>query len=63
MHYYRFLGPITEQIAAGALTSPEQVQRAVIAFADAGCDELILCPCDPDFGQVDLLAEATGPGA
>lgn len=62
MHYYRFLGPITEQIAAGALTSPEQVQDAVSAFADAGCDELILFPCDPDPGQVDQLADATGVG-
>ena len=27
-------------------------------FAAAGADELILIPCSPDPGQVDLLAEA-----
>ena len=31
---------------------------AVQAFSAAGCDELVLFPCDPDPGQVDLLAEA-----
>ena len=56
-HYYEFLGPVADYIAAGALTSPEQVRDAVGAFTEAGCDELILFPCDQDPGQVDLLAE------
>jgi hypothetical protein len=30
----------------------------VAAFKDAGCDELILFPCNPDVAQVDLVAEA-----
>ena len=30
----------------------------VEAFRQAGCDELVLFPCDPDPGQVDLLADA-----
>jgi alkanesulfonate monooxygenase SsuD/methylene tetrahydromethanopterin reductase-like flavin-dependent oxidoreductase (luciferase family) len=55
--YYGFLGPIADYIAGAALTSPEQVRGAIGAFAEAGCDELILFPCDPDLGQVDLLAE------
>jgi hypothetical protein len=29
-----------------------------VGFSDAGCDELILFPCDPDPRQVDLLADA-----
>jgi hypothetical protein len=28
------------------------------AFADSGCDELILFPCSTDLGQVELLADA-----
>jgi hypothetical protein len=34
------------------------VSQYVQAFSDAGCDELVLFPCDPDPGQVDLLADA-----
>jgi hypothetical protein len=32
----------------------------VAGFADAGCDELILFPCQPDIAQVALTAEAAG---
>ena len=56
-HYYAFLGPIVDQIAAGALVDASQIEDQVEAFAAAGCDELILLPCDPDPAQVDLLAE------
>lgn len=58
--YYSFLGEYTEQIMAAALTSPDAVADAVTAYADAGCDELILFPCAPDLAQVTLIAEATG---
>lgn len=58
--YYSFLGEYTEQIRAAALTSPDAVADAVTAYADAGCDELILFPCAPDLAQVTLIAEATG---
>ena len=56
--YYGFLGDIAEQIVAGALISQEAIQAAVATFSDAGCDELILSPCNPDVAQVDLVAEA-----
>jgi alkanesulfonate monooxygenase SsuD/methylene tetrahydromethanopterin reductase-like flavin-dependent oxidoreductase (luciferase family) len=56
--YYAFVGPFAEQIAAGALTTPDQVAQRVAEFARAGCDELILLPCAGDLAQVDLLAEA-----
>jgi len=56
--YYGFLGDFADQIASSALTSPEAVGGAVAAFADAGCDELILFPCKADLDQVSLLAEA-----
>jgi alkanesulfonate monooxygenase SsuD/methylene tetrahydromethanopterin reductase-like flavin-dependent oxidoreductase (luciferase family) len=56
--YYGFLGDVAEQIVAGALTSRGAVRDAAAAFADAGCDELILFPCNADVAQVDLVAEA-----
>ena len=59
-HYYGFLGPVAEQIAQSVLVSDAQVRDEVAAFADAGCDELILFPSSPDLSQVDLLASARG---
>lgn len=56
--YYGFSGAYAQQVIAGALTNPDAVQAAAGAFADAGCDELILFPCLPDQDQVDLLAAA-----
>jgi alkanesulfonate monooxygenase SsuD/methylene tetrahydromethanopterin reductase-like flavin-dependent oxidoreductase (luciferase family) len=58
--YYAFLGPAAEQIAAGALTDPQALRDTVAQFEQAGCDELILFPCNPDPGQVGLLADAVG---
>jgi alkanesulfonate monooxygenase SsuD/methylene tetrahydromethanopterin reductase-like flavin-dependent oxidoreductase (luciferase family) len=58
--YYAFVGDFVSQIAAGALTSRQKVADAVAAFTDAGCDELILMPCNPDVTQVSLIAEAAG---
>lgn len=58
--YYSFLGEYAAQIAAGAYTTPKTVADNVAAFADAGCDELILMPCNPDLKQVSLIAEAAG---
>jgi len=61
-HYYGFLGEIADYVVAGALVSAEQVVTAVGEFAAAGCDELVLLPCDPDLGQVDLLADVALTG-
>lgn len=58
--YYAFAGPYAARVADGALTTPEKVARALAAFSDAGCDELILFPCNPDIAQVALTAEAAG---
>jgi alkanesulfonate monooxygenase SsuD/methylene tetrahydromethanopterin reductase-like flavin-dependent oxidoreductase (luciferase family) len=41
-----------------APADPENASERVRTFAEAGCDELILFPCDPDPAQVDLLADA-----
>jgi hypothetical protein len=53
-------GDFAERIAASALTSPQEVADTVAGFTDAGCDELILFPCNPDTAQVTLTAEAAG---
>ena len=58
--YYRFLGDFAERIAAGALMSPDAVRTTMAAFEDAGCDELILFPCNADVAQVALIADASG---
>ena len=56
--YYAFLGEYAGMIADGAATDADTVKGYVQGFAAAGCDELILFPCNPDPGQVDLLADA-----
>jgi hypothetical protein len=56
--YYAFAGESAGTIAAGAAKDAGTVRQYVQAFSDAGCDELVLMPCDPDPGQVDLLADA-----
>ena len=58
--YYAFTGDFAERIAAGALTTPRKVAETVASFDDAGCDELILFPCNPDTAQVELIAAAAG---
>lgn len=57
--YYRFLGEFAERIAASALVSPDAVRTTMAAFEDAGCDELILFPCNADVAQVALIADAS----
>jgi alkanesulfonate monooxygenase SsuD/methylene tetrahydromethanopterin reductase-like flavin-dependent oxidoreductase (luciferase family) len=56
--YYAFTGEYAGMIADSAPKDAAGVKRRVQAFSDAGCDELVLFPCDPDPGQVDLLADA-----
>jgi alkanesulfonate monooxygenase SsuD/methylene tetrahydromethanopterin reductase-like flavin-dependent oxidoreductase (luciferase family) len=54
--YYAFAGDYADTIAAGAVTDPDAIKERIAGFAAAGCDELILFPCDPDPAQVDRLA-------
>ena len=56
--YYAFLGDVADMIASSAATDADTVKQYVQGFAEAGCDELVLFPCNPDPGQVDLLADA-----
>jgi alkanesulfonate monooxygenase SsuD/methylene tetrahydromethanopterin reductase-like flavin-dependent oxidoreductase (luciferase family) len=59
-HYYAWLGEYADMIAASAAKDADTVNQYVQAFADAGCDELILFPGSTDPEQVDLLADAVG---
>ena len=58
--YYAFMGDAAAMVAGSAATDAERVRRYIEGFSDAGCDELVLIPCSPDAGQVDLLADAAG---
>ena len=58
LDYYGFLGEAASMVAGSAATDAATVAGYVEAFRQAGCDELVLFPCDPDPGQVDLLADA-----
>ncbi|MFF3878114.1 LLM class flavin-dependent oxidoreductase [Streptomyces sp. NPDC001978] len=53
-------GAYAQQSVEAGLTTPEQVAREVAAYAEAGCDELILFPNGGGLEQVDLLADAAG---
>jgi alkanesulfonate monooxygenase SsuD/methylene tetrahydromethanopterin reductase-like flavin-dependent oxidoreductase (luciferase family) len=60
--YYAFLGPeIAQGIASFAATDAQAVKSYADTWATTGCDELIFMPCDPDPGQVELLAKALWP--
>jgi alkanesulfonate monooxygenase SsuD/methylene tetrahydromethanopterin reductase-like flavin-dependent oxidoreductase (luciferase family) len=56
--YYAFAGEYAGVVADGAAKDPEAIRERIAGFAAAGCDELVLFPCDPDPAQVDLLADA-----
>ena len=56
--YYIPMGPDTADLIAGsALRTPDAIQGAVAAYAEAGVDELILDPTLSDPDQVKKLAE------
>jgi alkanesulfonate monooxygenase SsuD/methylene tetrahydromethanopterin reductase-like flavin-dependent oxidoreductase (luciferase family) len=56
--YYAFLGMKADKAAAGVLIDKEQARDHLASYAEAGCDELLLLPCDGDPRQVQLIAEA-----
>ncbi len=59
--YYAWLGEeVAAMIAGAAATDAESVRRYLSAYADAGCDELIMFPASAATEQVDLLADAAG---
>lgn len=61
--YYSFAGRLAEMMIKGAPTGPARLRDTARAFAEAGCDELVLVPCASGPEQLDLLAEALGEAA
>jgi alkanesulfonate monooxygenase SsuD/methylene tetrahydromethanopterin reductase-like flavin-dependent oxidoreductase (luciferase family) len=57
LDYYAFTGPFAEKIAAGLLTTPQDVAQFARGYAEAGCDELVLFPAVSGIEQLDALAE------
>lgn len=55
--YYAFLGPYSEKIAEGVLTTPQAVVQFVRGYEEAGCDELLLFPTVGDLSELDRLAD------
>ena len=56
--YYAFTGPFAQKIAAGLLATPQQVVQHLRAYADAGCDHLVLMPAVAELEQLERLADA-----
>jgi alkanesulfonate monooxygenase SsuD/methylene tetrahydromethanopterin reductase-like flavin-dependent oxidoreductase (luciferase family) len=56
--YYAFAGPYAESVIAGALKDPAAIRESLAAFAEAGCEEVVLFPASADLGQIELLAAA-----
>lgn len=57
LDYYSFTGAFAQRIADGLLTTPLELREYTQAYADAGCDHLLLFPTVPDLDQLGLLAE------
>jgi alkanesulfonate monooxygenase SsuD/methylene tetrahydromethanopterin reductase-like flavin-dependent oxidoreductase (luciferase family) len=55
-HYYAFLGPFAERIAAELLATPQAIAQFLRGYEEAGCDELVLFPALAGIGQLERLA-------
>ncbi|MBO8192118.1 LLM class flavin-dependent oxidoreductase [Streptomyces oryzae] len=56
--YYAFIGPKAEMAAKAVITDADSLRETASAYAEAGCDELLVFPCTAAPAQLDLLAEA-----
>lgn len=53
-----------DAVLADTLTSVDRLDSELGRLRDAGCDDVVLLPCDADLHQVDLFADAlTAVGA
>lgn len=53
---YAIESPTAVWMAENALTDAGALNDTIAAYEAAGCDELMLFPCNPDPEQVALLA-------
>jgi alkanesulfonate monooxygenase SsuD/methylene tetrahydromethanopterin reductase-like flavin-dependent oxidoreductase (luciferase family) len=63
LDYYAFTGAFAPRIADGLLTSPLEIREYLQAYADAGCEQLLLFPTVPELGQLEALADVLSAGA
>jgi alkanesulfonate monooxygenase SsuD/methylene tetrahydromethanopterin reductase-like flavin-dependent oxidoreductase (luciferase family) len=57
-HYYSFMPQYVDMVVTGPGKGEDEVRDRVRAFAERGCDELILFPAFSHPDQVDNLAAA-----
>jgi alkanesulfonate monooxygenase SsuD/methylene tetrahydromethanopterin reductase-like flavin-dependent oxidoreductase (luciferase family) len=55
--YYGFAPQKAELLAESVITTDEQLRATLSAYAEAGCDELILLPCSADTVLLDAIIE------
>jgi alkanesulfonate monooxygenase SsuD/methylene tetrahydromethanopterin reductase-like flavin-dependent oxidoreductase (luciferase family) len=53
--YYAFTGAFAERIAAGLLTTADEICEFLEGYEEAGCDELILFPTVPSIDELHRL--------
>jgi alkanesulfonate monooxygenase SsuD/methylene tetrahydromethanopterin reductase-like flavin-dependent oxidoreductase (luciferase family) len=58
--YYAFTGPFAEKIAAGLLTTPQEVAAFLRGYEELGCEEMVLLPAVADPQQLDRLEDVLG---
>jgi alkanesulfonate monooxygenase SsuD/methylene tetrahydromethanopterin reductase-like flavin-dependent oxidoreductase (luciferase family) len=57
-HYYG--DAYFDAVRADTPTTVDHLEREIVRLADAGCDDLVLLPCDGDLRQVEWIANAAG---
>ncbi|MGH2639004.1 MAG: LLM class flavin-dependent oxidoreductase [Rhabdochlamydiaceae bacterium] len=55
--YYQYDGTYAQRAAKSLLSDPESIRKRISAIDKIGADELIIWPCVPDIGQLDLLSQ------
>ncbi|MEA2506662.1 MAG: hypothetical protein QOH48_1280 [Actinomycetota bacterium] len=58
--YYAFTGPFADKLAAGMLSTPQEVAEFAKAYEEAGCDELSLLPAVAELDQLEQLGDVIG---
>jgi alkanesulfonate monooxygenase SsuD/methylene tetrahydromethanopterin reductase-like flavin-dependent oxidoreductase (luciferase family) len=61
LDYYSYIGPKAQYLAGALLSDEGRLRETIDAYAEAGCDELLLFPCTEDVEQLDLIAKAALP--
>ncbi|HZN19469.1 MAG TPA: LLM class flavin-dependent oxidoreductase [Micromonosporaceae bacterium] len=56
-HYYSYVGPKAEFLAANVIADEDRLRETVQGYASVGCDELVIFPCTSDVDQLALIAK------